>query len=85
MSSRESRLSVSSMTAISGPVVVGVGDRPYADVSRDLDLLVCGSRGGGPLRSVLLGSVTERLLRSAACPVVIVPPHRRTGTESTSA
>jgi nucleotide-binding universal stress UspA family protein len=44
-----------------------------ADASRDLDLLVCGSRGRGPLRAVALGSVTERLLRLAACPVVIVP------------
>jgi nucleotide-binding universal stress UspA family protein len=44
-----------------------------ADVSRDLDLLVCGSHGRGPLRAVLLGSVTERLLRIAACPIVIVP------------
>jgi nucleotide-binding universal stress UspA family protein len=44
-----------------------------AEVSRELDLLVCGSRGRGPLRAVLLGSVTERLLRFAACPVMIVP------------
>jgi nucleotide-binding universal stress UspA family protein len=41
--------------------------------SHELDLIVCGSRGRGPLRAVLLGSVTERLLRGAACPVVIVP------------
>jgi nucleotide-binding universal stress UspA family protein len=50
--------------------------------SHELDLVVCGSRGRGPLRAVLLGSVTERVLRGAACPVVIVPrpagqPRRR--------
>jgi nucleotide-binding universal stress UspA family protein len=52
-----------------------VGDAAVelASASRDLDLLVCGSRGRGPLRAVLLGSVTERLLRGAGCPVVIVP------------
>jgi nucleotide-binding universal stress UspA family protein len=44
-----------------------------AEASRGLDLLVCGSHGRGPLRAVLLGSVTERLLRIAGCPVVIVP------------
>jgi nucleotide-binding universal stress UspA family protein len=61
-----------------------VGDAAVelASASRDLDLLVCGSRGRGPLRAVLLGSVTERLLRGAGCPVVIVPrptgqPRRR--------
>jgi nucleotide-binding universal stress UspA family protein len=42
-------------------------------LSSDVDLLVCGSRVYGPLRSVPLGSVTRRLTRSASCPVVIVP------------
>jgi nucleotide-binding universal stress UspA family protein len=41
--------------------------------SHELDLIVCGSRGRGPLRAVLLGAVTEQLMGGAACPVVIVP------------
>jgi hypothetical protein len=32
-----------------------------------------GSRGYGPRRAVLLGSVTHGLLESAACPVVVLP------------
>jgi nucleotide-binding universal stress UspA family protein len=40
---------------------------------REIDLLVCGSRGYGPVRRVLLGGVARRLMRHAACPVVIVP------------
>ena len=40
---------------------------------RDADLLVCGSRGYGPLRRVLLGGVSSRLLRRAACPLLVVP------------
>jgi nucleotide-binding universal stress UspA family protein len=44
-----------------------------ADASHDLDMLVVGSRRYGPLRSVLLGSVSSRLIDRAACPVVIVP------------
>jgi nucleotide-binding universal stress UspA family protein len=44
-----------------------------ADASAGLDLLVCGSRRRDPLRVALLGSVTERLLRTAVCPVLIVP------------
>jgi nucleotide-binding universal stress UspA family protein len=39
----------------------------------ELDLLVCGSRGYGPVRRVLLGGVSRRLIRRAACPLVIVP------------
>lgn len=40
---------------------------------REVDLLVCGSRGYGPVRRVLLGGVLRRLIRRAACPVVVVP------------
>ena len=41
--------------------------------SHDVDLLVCGSRGHGPLGSVLLGGVARRLVHRAACPVIVVP------------
>ncbi|MGZ8647601.1 MAG: universal stress protein [Solirubrobacteraceae bacterium] len=40
---------------------------------REIDLLVCGSRGYGPVRRVLLGGVSSRLIRRVACPVVVVP------------
>lgn len=39
----------------------------------DVDVLVCGSRGYGPARRVLLGGVSARLLRRARRPVVVVP------------
>jgi nucleotide-binding universal stress UspA family protein len=44
-----------------------------ADVSASVDLLVLGSRGRGPARSVLLGSVSEEALAGARSPVVVVP------------
>jgi nucleotide-binding universal stress UspA family protein len=37
------------------------------------DLLVIGSRGYGPMKSVLLGGVSGKIVRTAACPVLIVP------------
>lgn len=37
------------------------------------DMLVVGSRGHGPVGAVLTGSVSARLARTAACPLVIVP------------
>ena len=51
------------------------GDPPklLARASTDLDLLVVGSRGYGPLRAVLLGSVSTALVRSAQSPLVVVP------------
>jgi hypothetical protein len=39
----------------------------------DVDLLVCGSRGYGPVRRVLLGGVSSRLIRGARLPVAVVP------------
>jgi nucleotide-binding universal stress UspA family protein len=63
--------------------VTGNGDAEPADPgdaatelverSRELDLLVVGSRGYGPVRHALLGSVTQKLMQAAACPVLVVP------------
>jgi nucleotide-binding universal stress UspA family protein len=39
----------------------------------DLDLLLMGSRGYGPLRSVLVGGVSGAVTRGAQCPVIVVP------------
>jgi nucleotide-binding universal stress UspA family protein len=41
--------------------------------SRELDLLVLGSRGKGPVGTIVAGSVTSRVIREAACPVLVVP------------
>ena len=49
--------------------------RMIAKVAREAhaDLLVVGTRGLGPISGALLGSVTQRLLHSAPCPVLAVP------------
>lgn len=51
------------------------GDAAMALVedSEDDDLMFAGSRGQGPFKRVLLGSVSTKLLREVACPLVIVP------------
>jgi nucleotide-binding universal stress UspA family protein len=43
------------------------------ELSAHHDLLVCGSRGYGPVRAVLLGGVSHRVAAEAHCPVVVLP------------
>jgi nucleotide-binding universal stress UspA family protein len=41
--------------------------------STDADLVVVGSRGYGPVRQVLLGSVSAKLLDDVGAPVIVLP------------
>jgi nucleotide-binding universal stress UspA family protein len=56
-----------------GVFLTGEPARELADRTPALDLLITGSRGYGPLRAVLTGGVTGRVLRESACPVVVLP------------
>jgi nucleotide-binding universal stress UspA family protein len=56
-----------------GEVVLGEPKEVLAAASAELDLLVCGSRGHGPVQTLLLGGVSHALVREAACPVLVVP------------
>ncbi len=54
-----------------------VDDRPATallDRAEHARLLVVGSRGRGPVRRTLLGSVSHAAVYHAACPVAVVPP-----------
>jgi nucleotide-binding universal stress UspA family protein len=65
------------------------GSQPHAahmilDAAKDVDadVIVVGTRGHSVIAGLLLGSVTQRLLHLAACPVLAVPPagHAATGS-----
>ena len=53
---------------LTGDPAEQLGERSAA-----LDLMLAGSRGYGPLRSVLVGGVSGRLMRTVQCPVIVVP------------
>jgi nucleotide-binding universal stress UspA family protein len=42
---------------------------------REVDAIVMGSRGRGGFGSMILGSVSQRVIHDATVPVIIVPPH----------
>ncbi len=62
-------------------VTASVAEGPVVDTLVELgpdetDLLVCGSRGYGPVARVLLGGVSGRVVRHARVPVAVVPRSR---------
>ena len=62
-------------TVVARPLVVP-GDARLAlvNLSHDARLMVLGARGRGPLRSMLLGTVSSGVAKRAACPVVVCRP-----------
>lgn len=60
-------------------VVVGWPAEEIARAANDpgTDLVVVGARGLGPLKRLLLGSVSEKVLHHARCPVLVVKGARR--------
>ena len=57
-----------------GQQLVAVADREGAG------LIVTGTRGFGPIREMILGSVSHYVVQHADLPVVVVPPDRRART-----
>jgi nucleotide-binding universal stress UspA family protein len=63
-----------------GPVetATAVGEPAYEIVTfakeQDVDLIVLGTHGRTGLQHALMGSVAERVVRKAACPVLTVRP-----------
>jgi len=57
---------------------VVVAGQPYGAIvncaeHEKVDLIVMSTHGRGGLSRMLIGSVTDKLLRSATCPVLVVP------------
>lgn len=59
--------------AAAGHTPSGLAHSELARLSRGVDLLIVGSRGYGPLRRLLLGSTSSKLVREASCPVIALP------------
>lgn len=58
---------------VQGPIL----EKSLSEIRRwDPELVVMGSHGHGLLRNLLVGSVTEGILRRAHCPVMVVPSRR---------
>ncbi len=61
---------------------VGTGT-PFMEIIRyarnnEIDLIVAGTHGRGPISHMLMGSTAEKLVRKAPCPVMTVRPEGHT-------
>ena len=74
----EARLRGAGVTATS-TTLVGRPDAEIVDhaAKTGADIIVMGTHGRTGLGHVLLGSVAERVVKHARCPVLIVPWHER--------
>jgi len=44
----------------------------------NIDMIVVGSHGRGAMYQLLVGSVSEGVLRKSACPILVIPTHEGT-------
>jgi nucleotide-binding universal stress UspA family protein len=73
----ETQARAASVSTVETTVVQGTpfrGIRSYVD-EHDVDLVVMGTRGHTGLERYLLGSVTEKTVRTSSVPVLTVPGH----------
>ena len=65
---------LASLDGVEGRVASGVPGEEVAAFGGEVDLLVIGSRGYGPVRRLMLGSTSQHLAHSGRCPPLVLPP-----------
>jgi nucleotide-binding universal stress UspA family protein len=69
---------------VSAEVLVGTAARRIVDAAaaHGSDLIVMGTRGRGAVAALLMGSIAERVVRTADCPVMTVHDPRGAAAEA---
>ncbi len=68
---------VTGLEGVDGKAVLGLTGEELAAFGAQVDLLVIGSRGYGPLHRVMFGSTAMHLAGHARCPLVVLTRARR--------
>ncbi len=71
-----SQLGESRPASVTVRAVNGIAAEELINASRDADLLVVGFRGTSGFARVVMGSVSNKVVHHAHCPVVVVPEVR---------
>jgi nucleotide-binding universal stress UspA family protein len=70
---KEANSRLKELPDVQGRAVYGLTGEELASFGDELDVLVVGSRGYGPLKRLVLGSTSEYLERHARCSLVVIP------------
>src|SRR3954453_14186841 len=78
----EERLTAEDRTERSAVAIMETADQPYEAItayakSTRIDLIVMGTHGRTGVSHLLVGSVAERVVRTAPCPVLTVNPSKQ--------
>jgi nucleotide-binding universal stress UspA family protein len=70
---KEANAELESLEGVEGSAVYGLAGEELVELGKQVDLLVVGSRGYGPVSRLILGSTSEYLQRNAPCPLLVLP------------
>jgi nucleotide-binding universal stress UspA family protein len=71
------------LSGVKGSAVYGLAGEELARFSRELDMLIVGSRGYGPFKRLVVGSTSDYLERHAHCPLLVLPRTAHMGAGAT--
>jgi nucleotide-binding universal stress UspA family protein len=70
---REASSRMKQLSDVAGRAVYGLTGEELAAFGEEVDILVVGSRGYGPMRRLVLGTTSDYLERHARCPLLVLP------------
>ena len=73
----DDQLTIDDRTRLRATPFLATSDNPAEEITRhavteDIDLIVMGTHGRGAVAQLLMGSVAERVVRTAPCPVLTI-------------
>ena len=69
----KARVGLGELDGVEGRAVLGLTGEELAAFGDEVDILVAGSRGYGPVRRLVIGSTSEYLQRHARCSLLVIP------------